>query len=360
MAPSMTIARVAMRCAALALTLSGAFAATAASALAQPPVVAADPTRPSVIEITDATTYLLQQNGTFADVVCLGFVNHGTGLATKVGFSLALLDATGSVVSVDVMYPTGKFPAGTRSAFSGSRDQAVPNGNCHAVGGSGTTRRSAFTYRANRNAPAVEIAAVVVSAREIVYQDGTAWRSEQVPQTGDHLALPAAAVAAGPPVVTFAQVSGAPIELTDGFTMETFTKTPGSAPTIGGLLGVIAAMPTTSRYRSYCTSFANRDPRDVKLARMRVAVVDRSGKVVGVDTLDSKGPFAQATAGQDSAIACEGLRGKLDGDTFMYQPQDGDAVAAGRIVITPALVEFTDGTSWTAPPLAIGTPLAPQ
>ncbi len=359
----MTIVRSAMRSGAFALASCVAVGVLAFPALAQPPIVVPDPTRPSVLEITDTTTYLLQQNNTFADVVCLAFVNHGTGPATKVGFSLALLDATGSVVSIDAMYPTGKFPVGARSSFSGSRNQAVPNGNCHAIGGSGTTRRSAFTYRANHNAPVVDIAAVVVSAREIVYQDGTAWRTDQLPQTGDHLAMPsallfAAAVAAGPPVVSFAQVTGAPIELTDAFASETFTQTPGVAGG-GGLLGVIAAMPTTTRYRSYCMSFANRDPRDVKLARVRVAVVDRSGKIAGFETLDSKGPFAQAPAGQDSGIACEGLRGKLDGDTFMYQPQDGDAVAAGRIVMMPAMVEFADGTAWTAPPLTIGTPLTP-
>jgi hypothetical protein len=359
----MKFVRAAMRSVGFALVSGGALAATVLPALALPPVVASDPTRTSAIEITDSTTYVLQQNSTYSDVVCLGFVNHGPQPATKVGFSVVLLDATGSVVSVDVMYPTGKFPVGVRSAFSGSRDQAVPNGNCHAIGRSGTTRRSQFTYQANRNAPATDIAALVVSTREIVYQDGTAWRSDQVPQTGDHLALPAAptfgaAVAAGPPVVSLAQVSGAPIELTDAFATETFTQTGGGAPTFGGLLGVIAAMPVTTRARAYCMSFANRDARDVKLARVDLVVLDRTGKVAGIETLDSKGPFAQAAPGQESGVACEGLRGKLDGDTFMYQPKDGDPIAAGRVVVTPAVIEFTDGTTWTAPnPPAIGAPL---
>jgi hypothetical protein len=353
-----------MRSVAFALVSGGALAATVAPALALPPVVAADPTRTSAIEITDSTTYVLQQNSAYSDVVCLGFVNHGPAPATKVGFSVALLDATGTVVSVDVMYPTGKFPVGTRSAFSGSRDQAVPNGNCHAIGRSGTTRRSQFTFQPNPHAPATNIVALVVSTREIVYQDGTAWRSDQVPQTGDHLALPTApsftaAVAAGPPVVSFAQAAGAPIELTDAFAAETMTQTGGGAPTFGGLLGIVAAMPVTTRARSYCMSFANRDARDVKLARVNLVVLDRTGKVVGIDTLDSKGPFAQAAADQESGVACEGLRGKLDGDTFMYQPKDGDPIAAGRVLITPAFVEFADGTTWAAPnPPAIGTSLA--
>lgn len=343
-----------MRSVAFVLVAGGALASTVLPALALPPIVADDPTRTSAIEITDSTTYLLQQNNSYSDMVCLGFVNDGTQLATKVGFSVALLDATGSVVSVDVMYPTGKFPVGVRSAFSGSRDQAVPNGNCHSIGRSGTTRRSQFTYQANRNAPVTDVVALVVSTREIVYQDGTAWRSEQVPQTGDHLALPAAppfvaAVPAGPPVVSFAQVSGAPIEMTDAFATEIFTQTGGGAPTFGGLLGVIAAMPVTTRGRTYCMSFANRDAREVKLARVNLAVLDRSGKVIGIDTLDSKGPFAQAAAGQESGVACEGLRGKGEGDTFMYQPKDGEPVAAGRVVVEPAFVEFTDGTTWTAP-----------
>lgn len=355
----MNIMRAAMRPTVFALAAS---AVLAAPALAAPPVVAADTTRPSAVEITDATTYVLSGTNGLRDVVCVGFINRGPSLATKVGLSLALLDATGAVVGVDVMYPTGKFKVGERSAFSGSRDTVdVPNGNCHAINSSGATQHSKFAFRANKNAPPADVAAVAVSAREIVYQDGTAYRTDQVPQTGDHLALPTApafvaAVPNGPPVVSFAAVTGAPIEITDAFAAETVVRT-GGGYSGGGLLGVIAAIPVTTRSRSYCMAFANRDPRDVKLVRVNLAVVDRTGKVAGVETLDSKGPFAQAAA-EDSGIACEGIRGKFDADTFLYQPHEGDPIAVGRIVVTPAKIDFVDGMTWTAPnPPVVGSPI---
>lgn len=358
----MKVARAAMQSAVFALVLLASVAAVTEPAGAAPPVVAADLTRPSAVELTGATTYLLNGTSGLRNVVCLAFVNHGTGLATKVGLSLAMLDATGTVVGVDVMYPTGKFPVGVRSAFSGSRDTIdVPNGNCHAINSLGATQRSSFTFRPNKDTPLADVAAILVSTREIVYQDGTAFRTDEVPKTGDHLALPVApaftaAVPDGPPVVSFATVNGSPIEVTDAFATETVVRT-GGVYNGGGLLGVIAAMPVTTRSRSYCMTFANRDPRDVKFVRVNLAVLDRTGKVVGLETLDSKGPFAQATTG-DSGIACEGIRGKLDADTFMYQPHDGDPVAVGRIVITPLSVDFADGTSWIAPnPPVLGAPL---
>ncbi len=360
----MNIGRAAVHAAVFALLSSAAVAAMIGPALAAPPVVAADPTRPSALEITGATTYLLTGTSGMRDVVCVTFVNHGSSLATKVGLSLALLDATGTVVGVDVMYPTGKFAVGERAAFSGSRDADVPNGNCHAINSSGATNHSKFTFRPNKNAPVSDVVAIVVSAREIVYQDGTAYRTDQVPQTGDHLAIPTAppfvtAVPNGPPLVSFAAVTGSPIEITDAFTVESVVRTGGSYSG-GGLLGVIAAIPVTTRSRSYCMTFANRDPREVKFVRVNLAIVDRTGKVAGLETLDSKGPFAQATT-DDSGIACEGIRGKLDADTFLYQPGDVDSIPVGRIVITPARVDFVDGTSWTAPnPPVIGSTLATQ
>lgn len=356
--------RAAMRVAVFAFAPLLGLAVASGPASAAPPNVAADPTRPTALEITDASTYVLNGTSGLRDVVCVGFVNHGPVLATKVGLSLALLDATGAVVGVDVMYPTGKFPAGERSAFSGSRDTTdVPNGNCHAINSLGATQHSTFAFRPNKDTPLADVVAILVSAREIVYQDGTAYRTDQVPQTGDHLALPAApafvpAVPAGPPLVSFVAVNGSPIEITDAFAAEQVVRT-GGGYSGGGLLGVIAAMPVTTRSRSFCMTFANRDPRDIKSVRVNLVVADRTGKVAGFETLDSKGPFAQAAAGTDSGIACEGIRGKLDADTFVYQPRDGDPVAIGRIVIAPASVDFVHGTSWAAPnPPVIGAPIA--
>ena len=347
------------------LAAAGAVAAGVLPAAAAPPVIAADPTRQSAIEITGGNTYVVSGPQGVQDVACIVFVNHGPRQATKVGLNLAMLDATGTVLGVDVKYPTGKFFVDARSAFAGGRVSVdVPNGNCHAVRVTESTSRSTFAYRAGRNAPATAVAAILVSVREIVYDDGTAWRTDQVPQTGDHLALPsappyAAAVPDGPPRVTSATATAAPIEITDAYGYESVVQT-GGGPSGGGLLGLIASVPITTRSRGFCMAFANRDARDVKHVRVNLAVVDRTGTVAGLETLDSKGPFATAAANANSGVNCETLRGKWDGDTFMYEPKDGTPVAVGRVVITPGVVEFVDGTTWTAPnPPVIGAPLAP-
>lgn len=336
------------------------------SAASAPPLVAADATRSSALEITGGTTYVANGPSGRQSVACVVFVNHGQRMATKVGLSLAMLDATGTVLGVDVIYPTGKFFVDQRSAYSGGRGVSaeVPNGNCHGIGAAGSTH-STFTYRARRGDPGTEIAAILVSVREIVYDDGTAWRSDQVPQTGDHLALPtappfAAAVADGPPRVTPGTVATSPIEITDAYAFESVVQTGGGAPSFGGLLGVLAQIPQTTRSRAVCMTFANRDARDVKNVRVNLAVVDRTGNVGAVETMDSRGPFATAAAGADSGVNCESIRGKWDADTFMYQPRGEGATpfAVGRVVVTPGTVEFVDGTTWTAPnPPAIGAAL---
>jgi hypothetical protein len=344
--------------------VAGAVAAVTLPATAGgPPLVAADTSRPSAVEVSGGTTYVVSGPQGLQNVACVVFVNHGPRLATKVGLNLAMVDATGTVLGVDVMYPTGKFFAETRSAFSGGRVSVdVPNGNCHGIRATTNASRSTFAYRAGRNAPATDVAAILVSVREIVYDDGTAFRTDQVPQTGDHLALPSAppfasAVADGPPRITLAAVNTSPIEITDAFALESVVQT-GGGSSGGGLLGLIASIPTTSRSRSVCMVFANRDARDVKRVRVNLAVVDRAGMVAAIETMDSKGPFATAAPADDSGRNCESIHGKWDADTFMYEPREGTPFAVGRVVITPGVVDFVDGTTWTAPnPPVIGAPL---
>jgi hypothetical protein len=330
--------------------------AVPAAAAGSPPLIAGDPARPSAIEITGATSYVLDSRGNLQNVACVVFVNHGPRLATKVGLSLALVDATGTVVDVDVMYPRGKFLVDTRSAFSvGSNGQDIGNGNCHGFGAAGAAARSTFVYRANKNAPVQEVAAILVSAREIVYDDGTAWRTDQVPQTGDHVTLPvappfSAAVAAGPPRITTRAMTGSPIELTDAFRYESAMQTGGGPPSGPGLLQVLAALPQTIRSQQICMVFGNRDPRGVKRVRVDLAIVDRTGKIGGIETLDGRGKFAPGTPADDSGSACEGIQGRWDGDTFMYSPAEGvPAFAVSRIVVSPEIVDFADGTTWMSP-----------
>jgi hypothetical protein len=265
------------------------------------------------------------------NVACVAFVNHGPRTATKVGLNLAYVDATGTVLGVDFIYPAGKFFVDARSAFSGSRDQFVPNGNCHPILQK-SANDSTFKYRMGRSAPPTDVAAILVSAREIVYDDGTAWRTDQLPQPGDHVTIPAAppfsaAVPAGPPVLSTQAVTGSPVELNDAI-----------------------AYGAPARGQSACVTFTNRDARVANRVNLALAIVDRAGTIVGVETLYNKGTYSQGIKIDNAMGACATLSGKADGDSFLYQPQNGGAaVPIGRIVAMPLLVEFTDGTSWHAP-----------
>ncbi|HEX3551408.1 MAG TPA: hypothetical protein VHT53_13570 [Candidatus Elarobacter sp.] len=309
-------------------------------AVAAPPLIAADPARPSPIAIVDGSTYLYSSRtgAGLMDVACVAFVNHGPRTATKVGLSFAYIDAGGTVLGVDTLYPTGKFPVDRRSAYSGGRGGVDTfNGNCHPIFASGNALSSTFQYRMGRGAPPTDVAAIVVSAREVVYDDGTAWRTDQVPQTGDHIALPApapfsAAVANGPPIVSVRAVPGSPVDIDDAMSV--------GAP---------------SRDQGTCVVFTNHDARVAKRVNVALAYVDRTGTVVDVKTSYNTGTFSRGVRIDNSRGACTDVLGGADGDTFLYRSPAGEMVPIGRVIASPLLVEFADGTSWQAPnPLKAG------
>jgi hypothetical protein len=297
---------------------------------AKAPIVAADPGRTSPIQLVDSSTYVLAAYGVAMNGVCLAFVNHGPRPATKVGLSLAMLDATGTVLGVEVMYPRGKFAVDQRAAFAAPADpMSVPNGNCHATIAADRPFASTFRYRAGKGAPVSDVAAILVSAREVQYDDGTAWRSDDVPKTGDHVALPdappfVAAVPAGPPVMTPHSVANAPVEVLDAYRY--------------GLSGM----------GGFCVAFVNRDAREARRVRVALTLLDRNGAVAGVETEDVRGKFGRDVPIDNDRGTCFFLRGKWDADTFVYQ-HDGMATPIGRIFASPALVDFADGAAWQGP-----------
>ncbi|HEY0396472.1 MAG TPA: hypothetical protein VGD01_18490 [Candidatus Elarobacter sp.] len=338
--------------AALILAVAGGAALIPGVASAAPPVIVADPTRPSAIAISDGSTYLLNSSGSMFDVACVAFVNHGPRTATKVGLNLAYLDATGTVLGVDFIYPSGKFFVDKRSAFSGGRGgMETPNANCHATNVNRKPFTTTFDYKPGKTAAPVDVAAILVSAREIVYDDGTAWRSDQVPQMGDRLALPspapfAPAVPAGPPLFSTAKVNGSPLDVTDAFTYESVSQE------------YAGRIPYIARSRSTCVGFVNHDARPAKHARIDLELVDRNGTVAGIEEIHPRGTFSQDISIFAGSGACISLKGKLDGDTFLYTGGAGDPVAIGRIVAVPVLEEFADGTAWQSPsPPKIGDKL---
>ena len=93
----------------------------ARSAAGQPPHRPSSPTTRLAprLTITGGSTYVLSGQGSPYRVACVVFVNHGPRMATKVGLNLAVVDASGTVLGVDVIYPRGKFFVDKRSAFSG-------------------------------------------------------------------------------------------------------------------------------------------------------------------------------------------------------------------------------------------------
>jgi len=213
-----------------------------------------------------------------------------------------------------------------RTAYSGyGGSEATSNGNCLDV--SDGVPGTSFHYSAGRGASWIDVAAIVASVTEVGYDDGTTWSATSVPHAGDQLALPTAApfVAAVPyglPIMTTKQSPGAPVTVVDAYPLDS--------------LGDLA-----------------KPANDVRVA---LTLVDRTGNVAGVETLDLRGRFDVGKT-YASMLWCEGVSGRSDGDTFLYGPT---LSPIGRIIASPLLVQFQDGTSWTGPPpQTAGQPLLP-
>jgi hypothetical protein len=298
-------------------------------ALAAPPVVAGDPARHSDVTITDGWTFMHSFGGGWIDIACVAFVNHGPRTATGVGLDLASVDANGNVVSVDSMYPTGKFLVGQRSAVGNVGFASITNnGNCYLWYAIQKNFRSTFQHREGRGTP-VDVAAILVSVREIQYDDGTKWRTDQPPyHQGDRLEVPrapafTAAMPEGAPIVTAHAVLGSPVEISDA-----------------------ALLRPQIRAQPVCVAFTNRDPRTAKRVNIALALVNRAGTVDDVKTLYNKGTYSTGITISESG-SCIELEGHFEGDGFFYGR--GHGTPLGRIIAAPLLVEFADGTTWEAP-----------
>lgn len=290
-------------------------------AAAEPPAVIMDPTRTSAVTMTNAwTTYAgVAIAQVYGDVVCLGFVNNGPRVAKKVGFSLAYADATGTVLGVEVMFPTGTFGVGKRAGTSVGRPAVNPfnNGNCHMADGSPTT--STFPYYSHGKKMG-EAAAIFVSVREIVYDDGTAFRSDDVPKTGDHVDLTAVPVPAperpvGPPLVSVNHMASA-IDIDD--------------------------VVTFGEFHEFCWTAHNRGDAKITTAKVGFLLVDRSGTIARIEESTATGNFAPGnTIGRSST--CTRLPGRLATDDYRMDGEDPSSVI-GRIVVVPLDVTIEGGT----------------
>jgi hypothetical protein len=330
---------------------------TAIPAQAQPPVIVNDPTRPSPIEILYSSTYQIATVGQvwakFGDVLCIGFVNNGPQSATGVGLNYAMVDETGTVISVVSTYPTGDFPVGMLSSGSHPAERDIPNGNCHLVSPLPEPIASSTMYVISEKGGAqIPVAAVFASVREIRYADGTVWHGAAIPKVGDTFSLPpapafTAAVANGKPRLVAGNADGDPVEITDVFEMHRIVHVEGSNAETAL---VVSRMPKSFTGGGYCFTFANRDAKAIRHVRIAAVVLDRRGYIVGLEPFDARGPFAQRTEpGVISGQGCTTIGGDFDGDTLMYENDAIQPIAAGQLIFTPIHIDFVDGTHWDNP-----------
>lgn len=308
-------------------------ALTPGPASAAPPYVFDDPAHPSAVSVTGGMPFLATIYGTQFEVMCVTVVNKGPRTATRINLNLAAVDATGTVAGVDIMSAGGTFPVGVPVASTPSKGD-VPNGNCHRISASGGFSGSRWSYP-KFHGPFVPIVAFAVSAREIDYDDATVWKAENLPQTDDHVTMPASAPQNGPVAIAAIAEPGSPVDITDAY-QRALASRQDQIP--GGL------------ERKVCIAFVNRDARIAKLVRTGFAFVDAGGKVLGVQTYDIRGRFSAGLPNDDVRSNCATMNGKWQPDgTFQYtDPETGATGRAARIVPSVVEVDFVDGTSWQA------------
>jgi hypothetical protein len=296
-----------------------------APAAAAPPVLVNDTSHPSVVTVTDAFFSHGAEYGVAMDIVCVGFVQNGPKTAKQVGLSLAYVDAQGVVIGVELLYARGTFRSGLRAGGSMARpvDNPFNNGNCHKSIHEGRQFSSSFMYRPRGVHDAVPVAGIVASAREVVYEDGSAFRTDDVPKTGDKLPFaispPAAAVLSGGPQYSVST------SLTEPFKV----------------LDIVPYM----NHGDICYALQN-GAKAATLAQIALVKLGRDGNVVDVDESQTSGRFAPG-APMGSEV-CTRVKGRDVGDEF-FADTDAGRVAVGRVIAVPLHEEFADGTVWDNP-----------
>ncbi|MDQ6940992.1 MAG: hypothetical protein M3169_00555, partial [Candidatus Eremiobacteraeota bacterium] len=297
------------------------FAASRADAA--PPVLVNDTSHPSVVTITDAFFTHSTESAAPIDVVCVGFVQNGQKTAKQIGLSLAYVDAQGVVIGVELNFSYGKFGSGLPAGTSTPRyplDHPFTNGNCHKTFHEGRSVTSSFMYRPRGAAQAVAVAGIVASAREVVYEDGTAFRTDDVPKTGDKLPFaippPAAAVPSGGPLYSVSTSITEPFKVLD-------------------------IVPYGNR-GEVCYTLQN-GAKNATLARIALVKVGRDGNVLDVEESQTSGRYAAGMAmGND---ICTRVKGR-DVGVELFVDTDAGRAAIGRVIAVPLHEEFADGSVW--------------
>jgi hypothetical protein len=320
----------------LLLGVATAMLLAAAPAAATPPGLVNDAGHPSSVTVTDAFFSHGSEYSVPIDIVCVGFVQNGPKTAKQVGLSLAYVDAQGVVIGVELLYAHGTFRSGLRAGGSMGRpvDNPFNNGNCHKSLHEGRAFTSSFMYRPSGVRDAVAVAGIVASAREVVYEDGSAFRTDDVPKTGDKLPF------AIPPPATGVPFGGPLYSVSTGVTVP---------------FAVRDIVPYGNR-GDICYTLQN-GAKEATLARIALVKLGRDGNVIDIDESQSTGRFA-AGASMGNEI-CARVKGRDVGDEFFAETAAG-GVAVGHVIAVPLREEFVDGTVWDNPrPPRAGEPGGP-
>ncbi len=308
-----------------------ALVATGRPGAAAPPLIVPDVVEAAPIRIVDSSTNVLYQGelADFVDIVCFAFVNEGPRTAVKVGFDVTLLDSSGTVLAVHAMKPAGRFAPGARSAFSHGGDPFVtPNGNCYPIYARGRNG-STFMYRPRNGGPQTVVGTILIAPRSVEYDNGETWRASAPSRVaGEHVDLPRTAppsleVPNGPPLVSWRNPLETQLRIDDAFSR-------------GG------------RWLEACMSFTNLAPKTARRVRADVMMIDRTGTIVNVEHLNVSDRIKPNEPLTNQRGACLTINGHFDGDTYLYQPRTG-TVELGRVIVSPAAIDFEDGSTWTAP-----------
>jgi hypothetical protein len=213
-------------------------------------------------------------------------------------------------------------------------DNPFNNGNCHKSLHEGRDSTSSFMYRPRGVREAVAVAGVVASAREVLYEDDSAFRTDDVPKTGDKLPF-----AIPPPDPRVA--SGGPL-----YSVSTGVTVPFA----------VRDLVAYGNHGEVCYTLQN-GAKEASLARIALVKLGRDGNVVDIDESQSKGRFAAgAPMGSET---CTRVKGRDVGDEF-FADMEGGPVAIGRVIAVPLHEEFVDGTVWDNPhPPSAGQPGGP-
>jgi hypothetical protein len=323
------------RCICLVIGVWALFILASMPAIAALPMIVDDPEYPSSITLTDPFVYVLRQNydaayiygGSYDGFACFGYIDHTSHVPKKVTFNLAVVDATGFVIGENTLVADG----------IGS-----PN-TCQNYASTVYPRIGSFGFTPNRQTALRKFAAIYVSAQQIIYDDGSTWQAEKRSKVGDKKTLPfpqsplPASSTAGMPAVSAINVPDAPFTIVDAFPCED---------------GIGATFGSMRRDFGACVAFdSGPDPKRWKTVRAALAIVDRSGIVVNIQTVDLRRGFS---VGSEFRY----LPGPIDHGSYEFAGSKNAArIQITRILAMPLLEEFTDGTMWIAPkPFVVGQP----